>query len=66
VARVGLHWTADLKKPWQERDWQTVSADVLNLSEAKAELPSARPLVFFMTVTDSRGYVTSTEHVELR
>jgi hypothetical protein len=38
-----------------------------NLSEGKvlAALPKERPLVYFLTVTDQRGAVASSEHAEL-
>src|SRR5207248_9723710 len=66
VEKAQLHWTADVAKPWQEREWQTASARVVNLDEVEAALPAARPLVFFLTLTDVRGAIVSTPHVEVK
>lgn len=57
-----LHYTSDTGK-WQERKWETVSA---RLSDGKvtAELPPARPIVYYLSVTDERGAMVSTAHVE--
>jgi len=65
IRKADLHWTTDLDKPWQQREWQTSRAAVLDLDTVTAELP-AGPLVFFLTLTDARGSVVSTEHVERR
>lgn len=65
VQKAQLHWTTDLGKPWAEREWQTAGARVLGIDEVEATLPDARPLVFFLTLTDVRGAVVSTEHTEL-
>ena len=61
-----LHWTTDLDKPWQQREWRTAKGRVPTLDLVEATLPPERPLVFFLTLIDGRGAVTSTEHVELR
>jgi cephalosporin-C deacetylase-like acetyl esterase len=63
---AAIHWTTDLNKPWQEREWHTKSAEVQGLSEAEATLPETRPAVYFLTATDVRGAVVSTEYTELR
>lgn len=65
VERAQLHWTADTALPWQQREWTTTAASVVGLNEIEATLPARRPLVFFLTVTDVRGAVTSSEHLEL-
>ncbi len=65
VQKCQIHWTADLDKPWQAREWQSATGEVPTLNEASAALPEARPLVFFLTLTDIRGAVISTEHVTL-
>lgn len=64
VSRAELHWTADLGQPWQKRGWTTEPARVLDLHRIEADLPPRRPLVWFLTLTDTRGAVTSTEHLE--
>ena len=65
MRQAQLHWTTDTEKPWQERKWKTLNGRVEDLHTAGADLPVERPLVFFLTLTDSRGAVTSSEHVEL-
>jgi dienelactone hydrolase len=62
ISKAHLHWTTELAKPWAEREWKTAPARVLSLDEVEAELPKEGPLVFFVTVTDLRGMVASTEH----
>lgn len=70
VTKAYLHWTSDLDKPWQQRDWKTVNGNVLGLSAVEAEIPpsdvASRPLVLFMTLSDNHGNVVSTEHTEYR
>jgi hypothetical protein len=61
-----LHWTGDLDKPWQQREWNTVNGSVLGLDAVEADLPTHRPCVYFVTLKESRGAVVSTEHSELR
>ncbi|MGV3720622.1 MAG: alpha/beta hydrolase family protein, partial [Actinomycetota bacterium] len=61
-----LHWTGDLDKPWQQREWNTVTGQVLGLDAVEADLPTHRPCVYFVTLKESRGAVVSTEHAELR
>jgi hypothetical protein len=65
ILKAELHWTTDLSKPWQQREWQTTRGEVLGLDAVEAQVPEARPLVYFLTITDSRGAVVSTEHAEL-
>jgi dienelactone hydrolase len=63
VARAALHFTTDTGS-WKERRWQTRPAEVKGKA-IRAELPQARPLVFFLTLTDSRDATVSTEHQAL-
>jgi len=63
LASAALHYTNDVGA-WQERQWQTVEAH-LEAGRAWAELPAERPLVCFLTVTDERGAVVSSDHLEL-
>jgi dienelactone hydrolase len=58
-----LHYTADTGA-WQERNWESIDATVAD-GKVFASLPTNRPLVFFLTLTDERGAVVSTEHAEL-
>lgn len=66
MQKAEIHWTTDLSKPWQQREWKTSLGDVVGLHEVTAELPTERPAVFFLTLTDARGSVVSTEHSELK
>lgn len=61
---AALHYTADVG-PWQKRNWQSQPAEIKD-ARATAELPAARPLVFFFTVTDERDATVSSPHVELK
>jgi len=63
VAKGHLHYTSDSGK-WQDRKWQTVEAD-LGDGAVSARLPDARPLVYYLSVTDRRGAMVSTEHAAL-
>jgi dienelactone hydrolase len=58
-----LHYTGDVG-PWQERKWQSIEAEVGG-GEVRARLPDGRPLVYYLSVTDRRGAMVSTEHAEL-
>ena len=58
-----LHYTADAG-PWKERHWESRDATIAG-NRVSADLPPARPLVCYLSVTDSRGAMTSTGHVEL-
>jgi len=48
--------------PWPQRNWKAVAALVVGDS-IEASLPTDRPLVFFLNVTDRRGAVASSPHV---
>jgi cephalosporin-C deacetylase-like acetyl esterase len=66
ILKCQIHWTTDLDKPWQQRDWKTATGRVIGLLEAEADLPKERPCVYFATLTDHTGAVVSTEHAELK
>ena len=55
-----LNYTTD-SGAWQKREWKTVPARIEG-SSVSAELPSQRPLVAFLAVTDERGLRVSSEH----
>lgn len=63
VARGQLHYTTD-SGPWQKRAWHSVDAE-LGAGRLRADLPAERPLVYYLSVTDRRGAMVSTEHAEL-
>lgn len=58
-----LNYTTD-SGPWQKRTWKTIPADLANGSVI-AMLPSGRPLVAFLAVTDERDLRMSSEHFTL-
>lgn len=61
-SKAALHYTTDVQSPWQKREWQTVTTTVDGM-RIHAKLPSGRPLVYFLTITDDRGATVSTPHV---
>ena len=63
ITKAELHYTADTGA-WQKRAWKSVPATLAD-GVVRATLPSDRPLVFFLTVTDRRGATVSTEHAVL-
>src|SRR5262249_41883960 len=52
MASASLHYTTDTGV-WQKRMWQTLPARMEGTT-VTAELPAARPLVYFVTLTDER------------
>ncbi len=62
IAKAELHYTTDTKSPWEKREWKSVSAAVSG-DTARVTIPDDAA-VFFVNLTDSRGLVSSTEHVE--
>ncbi len=60
VVEGHLHYTTDTG-PWQKRTWHTVEAR-LGEGSVEAELPAGRPVVFYLSVTDRRDAMVSTEH----
>jgi len=60
IEKAALHYTTD-GGDWKERHWQTVPAK-LEPNRVTAELPTDRGIVWFLTITDTRGATVSTEH----
>jgi len=58
-----LCYTTD-SGPWQKRAWKTAAAQ-LDGDRLTADLPTVRPLVAFLALTDERGSRISSEHIEL-
>ena len=58
-----LHYTADTGK-WSERKWESLEAQLAD-GTVTAELPTNGPLVYYLSVTDKRGAMVSTEHAAL-
>jgi dienelactone hydrolase len=68
VSLAELHYTTD-EGPWQKRNWQSQAAPPLDRAKmggAAIRLPDQRPIVYYLTVTDERGALVSTPHVELK
>ncbi len=63
VVRAQLHYTSATGK-WQDRAWESADARIEN-DTVTATLPAARPLVYYLSVTDARGAMVSTAHAEL-
>lgn len=65
IKSVSAHWTTDTKSPWPKRKWESRTAELMpgNATDFYAvSLPKDRPLIYFLTVTDERGAIVSTEH----
>ena len=60
---VSLCYTTN-SGPWQKRTWEKVPAQVEG-REISAILPSSRPLVAYLALTDEHGAAISSEHMEL-
>jgi dienelactone hydrolase len=50
--------------PWQKRVWQSAPAQI-SAQKISATLPTSRPLVAYLSITDEDGALISSEHVEL-
>jgi dienelactone hydrolase len=50
--------------PWQKREWKSVAAEMTD-GRVTAKLPTDRPLVYYLAVTDDRGLEVSSPHAEL-
>ena len=60
MAKAELYFTNDSGK-WQDRLWKSVPAKVEG-NRVFVELPSPRPTVFHLAVTDRDGNIVTTEH----
>jgi dienelactone hydrolase len=63
VVKGQLHYTSDIG-PWQKRKWVSTDAKIVGAS-VQAELPKQRPLTYYLSVTDRRGAMVSTQHAAL-
>lgn len=64
VAKAQLHYTTDTVE-WQKRDWKSIDVSLAD-GRVTAQIPTARPIVYYLTVTDERGAIVSTDHAELK
>lgn len=65
IVKAEVHWTPDLRLPWQQRTWTTLPADLVSRFRCMAKLPKDNGIVVFVTLTDERGFVASSQHVAL-
>jgi len=63
LASAQFEYTTDAG-PWQKRKWNKLSATITG-ETVSATLPTERPLVGYLSVTDKRGYTVTTPQVEL-
>ncbi len=63
IKQASLHYTADTGV-WKERRWQSLPVTCRE-GKISCELPAAKSIVYFLTVTDERGATVSTEHESL-
>jgi dienelactone hydrolase len=61
VTKAELNYTSELGE-WQKRVWKTVPAEMAN-GRITAQLPTERPLVCYLSVTDHRDVTVSTPHL---
>ena len=60
ISKAELHYTTDTGV-WEDRKWKTTLAQ-LDGSTVKATLPVSHGITYFLTVTDDRGAIVSSEH----
>jgi lysophospholipase L1-like esterase/dienelactone hydrolase len=63
AVKAELHYTT-MTGSWTARQWQTAVAK-LDSGDISAPLPAGRPLTCFFTVTDARGFITSSAYAEV-
>jgi hypothetical protein len=60
LKEAALYYTCDTGE-WQKRRWESAPAEVGH-GTVSAQLPTQRPLAWFLSATDERGLRVSTEH----
>jgi len=60
VTKGELHYTSDRGR-WQDRRWKTIEAR-LDDAQVSAELPSERPLTYYLGIIDRRGATVTADH----
>jgi dienelactone hydrolase/lysophospholipase L1-like esterase len=63
-AASALIWYTSDQGIWKQRNWQSTEAMVEN-GVVSAKIPEARPIAFYLEVTDHRGLKTTTTYEEL-
>jgi dienelactone hydrolase len=64
ISKAELCYTTDTG-PWHDRKWKSQQA-VVKGSRISSSLPAERPLICFLSMTDSRGLKVTTPHQELK
>lgn len=64
IVKAELNYTPDANKKWQEREWITIPA-LIESDIVKAEIPT-NAAVYYFNITDERGIVVSSEHIEIK
>lgn len=62
AVKAELHFTGDTGL-WTSRQWRSTAATLTD-GDITAVLPAERPLTYFFTATDARGFVTSSPYAE--
>lgn len=65
VATAELSYTAD-SGAWVDREWKTVAAQVVPAGHRATAAVPGDATVYYFNVTDRRGLLVSSEHVELK
>ena len=63
VEKAELDFTADMGN-WQKRVWKSAPAEIGGTT-ISVQIPTNRPLVFYLRATDARGLSVTTPHIEL-
>ncbi len=65
IVKAQLHYTND-GGSWKIRNWHSIDAEIAKADgKIAAKLPEVRPLVYYLSVTDERGAMVTTEHASL-
>jgi hypothetical protein len=65
VATAVVHYTADLDKPWPDRQWRSSARATCSPHSVQAEVPAAeeleQPVIAFINTIDERGAVVASD-----
>jgi hypothetical protein len=61
IQSAALHYTTDTGA-WQKREWKSIPLSISGDSGVSGTIPTARPIVYFVTTTDERKATVSSEH----
>ena len=60
VKKAMLHYATN-EGPWQKRLWESIPASISD-NVATAKLPTDKPIVYYISVIDERGFEVSSNH----